>query len=178
MTGIYHSTIIFEADMKKPTILSLFCLALLFFSCTKKAADVTAKTYFEANADGVKVEGDISSKNFKVFANDVDSTAIIATIAGETGLSLEMHLKETGKGTYIVWGNQVQLTTRSANGDIIKQYVAKPTNRNKITITDVDASSNIITGKFNFSLQKNYSANGNIADSVVFTNGKFAVKLP
>lgn len=164
--------------MKKTALHSLFCLALLCFSCSKKGVDVKTKTYFEADADGLKVNGEISSKKFKAFANDVDSTAIIATIAGETPLSLEMHLKETGKGTYNVWGNQVQLTTRSTGGDILKQYVAMPTNRNKITITDVDASGNIITGNFNFSLQKNYSSNGHVPDSVVFTNGKFAVKLP
>jgi hypothetical protein len=161
--------------MKKLTLISFASLSLLCFSSCLKTDDNCCTVPFQPFL-GYSI-GDLRLYNDVTTAKvGTDSISIIGI---RPDSKLTIHIKYSGKGTYILTGNQALFSPKTGSGSTTGTYNVSTSGINKVEITAVDSVNRLANGKFSFTLKKvTASSPGAQPDSVVFTNGEFGIVVP
>jgi hypothetical protein len=159
--------------MKKLTFISAAVLSLLLTACLKNndnCCTAPYQPYFVAERAGQQVYAEPGSAK-------VGTDSIAITGKSQTA-GISMRIKFTGKGVYLLTGNQGKYYTK-INSDTTSKYNIHTISASSLEVTDYDSTKHIIAGKFTLNFKKVFSLPSNSnPDSVKFTNGQFSVYLP
>ncbi|RYE21185.1 MAG: hypothetical protein EOP42_26265 [Sphingobacteriaceae bacterium] len=120
------------------------------------------------------------SYNFKpVRANTyMDSMTISGYGSYNIEETLNIKIKFTGVGVYVLKGQQVNYFNTVGQDVLVSNYFVNPNTKSVINITSYDQSTNLIAGTFNLSLLKTFRyPDSTYPANINFSNGKFKVLL-
>ena len=159
--------------MKKITFTILALGTVLFSSCFKNNDNHTGfyyDPYFIAERNGLAVYAYPGSA--KVGADSIQ-------VSGKSNdAGIRMNFKYTGKGTYVLSGNQAKYY-QLLGKDTVSRYNIGVANGSTIEVAALDSINKIIGGKFTLKFKRTFPVTSSVyPDSVKFVNGQFVIALP
>lgn len=159
--------------MKKITFTLLALATVLFSSCLKNDSNNSGfyyDPYFVAEKNGLAVYAYPGAAKI-----GTDSISLIG-VSRDAGI--RMHFKYTGKGTYVLSGNQAKYY-QVIGTDTVSRYNIGVANGSNVEVTALDSINKIIGGKFTLKFKRTFPVTSSTyPDSVTFSKGQFVIALP
>ncbi|MFQ3212820.1 MAG: hypothetical protein ACJAT1_000195 [Marivirga sp.] len=101
----------------------------------------------------------------------IDDTVTIIGMGNEEHISFRIKLVD--EGVYELNGKQALYFTTLGLDAVTSEYILKSNQQSSVTITDYDKNRQIISGRFNIYLQKEWPNTADTLEVLNFTNGEF-----
>jgi hypothetical protein len=143
-------------------------LCLFLFSACKEAVEkpLEATAFFKATLDNLEW---IATP--EINWGSIDDTVTIIGMGNEEHIYFRIKLVD--EGVYELNGEQALYFTTLGLDAVTSEYILKSNQQSSVTITDYDKNRQIISGRFNIYLQKEWPNTADTLEVLNFTNGEF-----